>query len=173
VKIVFKSLPSRFYAAAISYEIAQKYLPTASGTDSALKTFVASNSPKRVFVVLLVDDDRECRDLLAEFLSLKGHSVQCAANGSDALQWPAQSQTRPGLILLDLMMPVLDGWGFLARRAGEPALAGVPVVILSGIDVRRKAKEAGAVAVLRKPVEPQNLPRIIEHFAEGICTPEG
>src|ERR1700741_175453 len=59
-------------------------------------------------VVLLVDDDRKSREALAEFLSLKGHVVQCAANGSEALRLIDDTQTHPELIFLDLMMPVLD-----------------------------------------------------------------
>jgi CheY-like chemotaxis protein len=120
-------------------------------------------------VVLLVDDDRKSREALAEFLSLKGHVVQCAANGSEALRLIDDTQTHPELIFLDLMMPVLDGWGFLAERAKNPLLADVPVVIMTGsCDVTQKAKEAGAVAVVRKPLEPQTLLGVIEHFVEGV-----
>jgi CheY-like chemotaxis protein len=120
-------------------------------------------------VILLVDDNRELCETLAEFLSLQGHAVQRAANGSEALQLVADTQTRPALILLDLMMPVLDGWGFLAERAKEPLLAEVPVVIMSGSrDVAQKAREFGAVAVMRKPVEPQTLLRIIDHFSGQV-----
>jgi two-component system chemotaxis response regulator CheY len=120
------------------------------------------------FVLLIVDDNRELRETLAEFLSLKGHAVECAANGREAVQLIADPETRPELILLDLLMPVLDGWGFLAERAREPLLADVPVVILSACEeVTEKAKEAGAVAVVRKPVEPQTLLRVIEHFGHA------
>jgi CheY-like chemotaxis protein len=63
-------------------------------------------------VILLVDDNCELCEALAELLSRQGYAVQCAANGSEALGLHADSQTRPALILLDLEMPVLDGWGF-------------------------------------------------------------
>jgi CheY-like chemotaxis protein len=120
-------------------------------------------------VVLLVDDDRKSREALAEFLSLKGHVVQCAANGSEALRLLDYTQNHPELIFLDLMMPVLDGWGFLAERAKNPLLAEVPVVIVTGCcDVTQKAKEAGAVAVVRKPLEPQTLLGVIEHLLKGV-----
>ena len=71
------------------------------------------------------------------------------------------------MIFLDLMMPVLDGWSFLAERAKNSLLAEIPVVIVSGTrgsDVAQKAKEAGAVAVMCKPVEPQSVLRVVEHF---------
>lgn len=118
-------------------------------------------------MVLVVDDNRElCEDFI-EFLSFRGYVVQCAANGSEALRLVATSQTQPGLILLDVEMPVLDGRGFLAERVKEPMLADVPVVVVSGYrDVAQRAKEAGAVAVVRKPVEPKTLLRVIEQFEE-------
>ena len=116
-------------------------------------------------MILLVDDNREFCETLAEFLTLQGQAVQCAENGSEALRLVADSHIRPAVILLDLEMPILDGWGFLAERGKDPLLAGVPVVIMSAFqDIAQRAKEAGAVAVLCKPVEPQTLLRLIEHF---------
>jgi CheY-like chemotaxis protein len=120
-------------------------------------------------VVLLVDDNRELREALTEFLSLQGHAVQCAANGCEALRLLAGSQTLPALILLDLQMPVLDGRGFLAERGKDPLLAGIPVVIMSGCsDVAQRAMEVGVVAFVRKPVEPQTLLRVVDYFEERI-----
>jgi CheY-like chemotaxis protein len=120
-------------------------------------------------VILLVDDDRESCEGLAEFLALRGHAVQCAANGSEALRLLIDTPTPPELILLDLKMPVLDGWGFLAERAKDPLLADTPVVIMSGCsDVTQKAKEAGAAAVVRKPADPRALVSLIEHFAVRV-----
>ena len=118
-------------------------------------------------MVLLVDDDRRSCAALAEFLSRRGHEVQCATNGNEALRLLADSQDPPAVIFLDLMMPVLDGWSFLAERAKNSLLAEIPVVIVSGArgsDVAQKAKEAGAVAVMCKPVEPQSVLRVVEHF---------
>jgi two-component system chemotaxis response regulator CheY len=118
-------------------------------------------------VILIVDDNRELCETLAEFLTLQGHAVQCAGNGSEALRLVADSRTRPAVILLDLEMPILDGWGFLAERGKDPLLADAPVVIMSAFhDVAQKAEEAGAVAVLLKPMDPQTLLRVIEHFAK-------
>jgi CheY-like chemotaxis protein len=122
-------------------------------------------------MVLVVDDNRELCEDFTEFLSFHGYVVQCAAFGSEALRLLAASQTHPGLILLDVEMPVLDGWGFLAERGKDPRLADVPVVIVSGYrDVAQRAKEAGAIAVMRKPVEPQPLLRLIEQFEGGVKT---
>lgn len=63
-------------------------------------------------MILLVDDNREFCETLAEFLTLQGQAVQCAENGSEALRLVADSHIRPAVILLDLEMPILDGWGF-------------------------------------------------------------
>jgi CheY-like chemotaxis protein len=118
-------------------------------------------------MVLLVDDDRSSCAALAEFLSRGGHDVQCATNGKEALRLLADSHDPPAVIFLDLMMPVLDGWSFLAERAKNPLLAEIPVVIISGCrDVTQKAKEAGAIAVMNKPIEPKAVLRIVEHFDE-------
>jgi CheY-like chemotaxis protein len=116
-------------------------------------------------VILLVDDDCDQCEALAELLALWGHSVQCAADGNRAFQLMADSPTLPSVILLDLQMPGLDGWGFLAERNKRQLVADVPVVIVSGsTDIELRAMEAGAVAVLRKPVQLQTLRRTIEHF---------
>ena len=65
-------------------------------------------------MVLIVDDDRLLREALSDFLDLKGPTVHCTANEREAIEWFKGRQTFPGLIFLDLVMPVLDGWGFLA-----------------------------------------------------------
>ena len=120
-------------------------------------------------MVLLVDDDRSLCQSLKEFLAHHGHSVQCAANGSEALELCKGFQAPPELILLDLIMPVLDGWGFLVERCKDPQLAQIPVVVISGssgIDCRAMA--AGASAVLSKPVAPQALLEVVEHFAAAV-----
>jgi CheY-like chemotaxis protein len=118
-------------------------------------------------MILVIDDDRELCEGLAEYLSLQGYAVQCATNGWEALRLLADSRTRPALILLDLVMPILDGWGFLAERGKDPLLRDVPVLILTGShDVTQRAKEGGAIAVMRKPVEPQSLLRAIEQVVE-------
>jgi CheY-like chemotaxis protein len=119
-----------------------------------------------ITVVLVVDDDGAFRESLKEFLARHGYSVQCAANGSEALQLYKGLQAAPELILLDLIMPVLDGWGFLIERCKDPQLAKVPVVVISGSSgMDRKAKAAGAAAVMSKPVAPEALLEVVEHFA--------
>jgi CheY-like chemotaxis protein len=106
--------------------------------------------------VLVVDDDADIRAMLAQILELEGYAVSTAADGADAL---AQLRAvRPALVLLDLMMPGMNGWEFRAAQAQDPAVAHIPVVILSGdgsADV--KSSTTGVVGFLRKPIDLETL----------------
>ncbi len=116
-------------------------------------------------MILLVDDDYESCDALTEFLSRRGYTVQYAPNGHDALQWLARCEVLPALILLDLVMPVLDGWGFLEKRRNDPRIAELPVVIMSSCrNEMQKAKDAGGLGFVVKPIEPRALLQIIQSF---------
>src|SRR5574340_1100683 len=84
--------------------------------------------------VLLVEDDAAIRDALRELLEAEGFVVQGAANGREALARLRAGGHRPRLILLDLMMPVMDGWEFRQAQRGDPALARIPVVVLTAAD---------------------------------------
>jgi CheY-like chemotaxis protein len=102
--------------------------------------------------ILIVDDARDIRLLLRVRLQKVGYTVADAANGQEALEHLAATTDRPCLILLDLMMPVMNGWEFRARQLADPALATIPVVVLSAAPPSDAATEAlHAVAVLKKP----------------------
>ena len=112
--------------------------------------------------VLIVDDDAGLRDMMAEFLTLEGFQTWAVANGREALDY-LHSSLAPRVILLDLMMPVMDGWEFLQRRQADPALAGVPVIVLSAFDHAR-SEEFDAAAVLKKPVEFDRLLALVRSY---------
>ena len=119
-------------------------------------------------MVLVIDDNEELCEVVGDYLSLKGHDVRCAANGDDGLRSLANVEPRPEVILLDLQMPVLDGWGFLLELHKRPGLCDIPVVVMSAFsDVADRAKKLGAVAVVRKPVEPQALLRLVDHYSKA------
>ncbi|BDG04041.1 response regulator [Anaeromyxobacter oryzae] len=80
--------------------------------------------------ILLVEDDLSIRETIAELLAEEGYAVTCAANGAEALDL-LSSDAAPSLILLDLMMPVMDGWAFRSAQRRDPRLASIPVLVLS------------------------------------------
>jgi len=108
--------------------------------------------------ILLVEDDAALRCALSELLRKRGYEVACATDGRDAL---AQLGTRPApsVILLDLAMPVMDGWAFRAEQRRDPRLAAIPTIVLSAslaADPRRIA-ELEPAAMLAKPFELERL----------------
>ncbi len=107
--------------------------------------------------VLVVDDDPDILDALSEILEAEGYEVQRARNGREALQ--RLEQGHPNLILLDLMMPVMDGWEF--ARSLDPR-ARPPIVVLSADrNVSIKASEIGALGWLAKPFELSELLSVV------------
>jgi CheY-like chemotaxis protein len=113
--------------------------------------------------ILLVDDDIDIREALTDTLEDHGFEVITAANGLDALQLLRRMKVFPSVILLDLMMPTMDGYGFLDAQRGDPKLARIPVAIITaghGVDrhrlgdspplVAKPIKIAQLVAVLRR-----------------------
>ena len=105
--------------------------------------------------VLIVEDDPDIRDLLSSVLLLEGYEVVTASDGAQGLD--QLRGARPSLVLLDLMMPAMDGWEFRRQQLLDPSLARVPTVILSG-DGRLEAKAASlGTSFLRKPVDLDTL----------------
>lgn len=109
--------------------------------------------------ILIVEDDADLREMMAQLLVLEGYRAEAVANGRDALEYLRQGD-RPDLILLDLMMPVMDGWEFRRRQREDPALAGVPVVVLSALDQTRAA-DLGGTAFLKKPLDFDRLLELV------------
>ena len=83
--------------------------------------------------VLVIEDERDIRDALAEALSYEGYDVAVAANGREALR-ALRGGPLPDVILLDLVMPEMSGWEFRQVQIHDPALAGIPVVVVSASD---------------------------------------
>ena len=104
--------------------------------------------------VLLIEDDPDVRTTLADILELEGFEVGWCEDGVTALDRLRQGE-RPDVILLDLMMPLMDGWQFRATQEADPALAGIPVVVLSaqGGLSPDQVQRLHAAAFLRKPIE--------------------
>src|SRR5262245_35120462 len=108
----------------------------------------SAGSGKRV---LIVEDDEDVRAALAAFLEGEGHSVTEAAHGADALT-RLQEPNEICLIVLDLWMPVMDGWQFRAAQKKDPALAAVPVVVITADpSAKQRARDFGEAGWMTKP----------------------
>lgn len=106
-------------------------------------------------LVLVVDDDADILNIVEEILSLEGYNVETAANGKEALDQVRRS--RPGLILLDMRMPVMDGWQFASRLRNQYDKR-IPVVVMSAAkDAGQRAREINAEDFLPKPFELDDL----------------
>jgi len=103
--------------------------------------------------ILVVEDDGDIRTALCSILAEEGYTVSSACDGSQALD-QLRSGERPALILLDLMMPVMDGADFRYAQLQDPSLAHIPVVVLTADGrFRDMARELGAAAAFAKPFE--------------------
>jgi CheY-like chemotaxis protein len=111
--------------------------------------------------VLLVEDNDDVREMMSLALELDGHTVCAAANGRDALKC-LKDGMRPCLILMDLMMPVMNGWELRAALQKEPAWRDIPVVVISAVnpDVAERLQNT---AYVPKPVD-------IDNLLEMVCT---
>jgi len=103
--------------------------------------------------VLVVEDDADIRDAMVGILESEGYQVSAASHGAEALA-QLQAGNRPCLILLDLMMPIMDGWEFRRRQQDDPALADVPVIVLTALDqAQARAADLDGVDFLKKPLD--------------------
>jgi CheY-like chemotaxis protein len=117
-----------------------------------------SHSSPDACPVLIVEDDADLRDMMAQMLTIEGFDTSAVANGREALDY-LQREARPHVILLDLMMPVMDGWEFRRRQKADPALAPVPVIVLSALDPARAAVDA--THFLKKPLDFDHLIELV------------
>ena len=114
----------------------------------------ASRCGSRHLAILLVEDDDDIREAMATFLEVEGYAVVEASDGEDALRKLRASSDRICLVLLDLFMPVKNGWEFRAEQLADPSIAGVPVIVVSADrSAQARAASLGALDYLVKPVD--------------------
>jgi len=114
--------------------------------------------------VLIVEDDEDLREMMAQLLTLEGFQTATVANGREALEYLHQA-SKPDVILLDLMMPVMDGWEFRRQQQADPAIAPVPVIVLSALDQGR-ASNLEATAFLKKPLDFDRLLMLVRAYCQ-------
>ena len=132
------------------------------------RTTVEFPPPGSVAKVLLVDDDFGILDGLSDFLESQGFSVVPASNGIDALN-QLRSGLRVGMIVLDVMMPMMDGWDFRAEQLADPSLRGIPVVVISASGFSRETlqRQLSACEVLPKPLDLDGFLRALNTVCGG------
>lgn len=117
--------------------------------------------------ILVVEDDHEIRSTLVELLQDEGYAVEEAGNGKKALE--AIRRLPPSAILLDLMMPVMDGWAFLSVCRSDPRCRDIPIVVMSATHNLhmhvKQLMEQGAHAVIAKPFDVQAVVGLVQRYA--------
>lgn len=114
--------------------------------------------------ILVVDDDRDLLMLVAFVLESEGYQVETSSDGQQGLD--AVSRSMPGLILLDMQMPVMDGWAF-AREYHSLHNSGAPIVVLTAADdAKRRAEEIGAVGWIGKPFDLDYLVATVGQYVQ-------
>lgn len=116
--------------------------------------------------ILVVDDDDDFREALSEVLIQAGYPVAGAENGEVALKRVADES--PGIVLLDLKMPVLDGWGVMERMRGDAKSTSIPILILSAYGFEWEAELLGAQGYIPKSV---GMDEILERVRKAAGPP--
>ena len=115
--------------------------------------------------VLVVDDDPNLVRLMSKFLKLEGFAPVPAANGEEALRY-LRGGGDASVILLDLRMPVMDGWAFRQEQRQDPVIANIPIVVLSGVETERM-HELDAAASFHKPVSFPEVVVVLRRLCEA------
>jgi CheY-like chemotaxis protein len=117
--------------------------------------------------VLVIDDDADIRELLRVALTADGYTVAGVPDGREALHY-LRSHAETCIILLDLLLPVMDGAQFRAVQARDRALAWIPLVVMSAaVDADRRAREIGARRLVRKPLHLDEVRQVLRTI--GCC----
>jgi len=129
--------------------------------NSISNTVRSGESQRRQITVMVVDDERDVRESVCEMLQARGYDVVCAEDGRVALE-RLHNGCLPDIILLDLMMPGMNGWQFREAQSGDPRFADIPVVVITAT---RHLREIKAEEVVHKPIRPEQLLRVVERWS--------
>lgn len=129
----------------------------------------AAEAGHRMNCVLVVDDDSTVRDLMRRFLSREGFDVVTAQSGPEGIA--VARELRPSVVTLDVIMPGMDGWSVLQAFKADPALASIPIIMVTIIDEKQRGFALGASGFLTKPIDRHQLSAILAHFRTAVATP--
>ncbi|HKT42524.1 MAG TPA: response regulator [Rhodanobacteraceae bacterium] len=133
--------------------------------DATVKPVTAPDAASQRARVLIIDDNAADRDVLARMLAREGYRAALASDGVGGLK--LARELLPELVLLDVMMPTVDGWAVLKQLKADPKLAAIQVVVISVIDDRQLGASLGAVDQLVKPVDRQVLAPLLHKYLDG------
>ena len=128
-----------------------------------------ARDPEEMPKILVVEDNDDVREMMAVTLELEGHRVSTAANGQEALE-QLRTGEKPSVILLDLMMPVMNGWEFRLELERDPALADLPVVVISAA-TGELVRNTRADAFIPKPIDMDQLLDVVGDLCDGKGRP--
>jgi len=132
------------------------------GTDIPARTFMEGGRRPDGDCVLVIDDDATARELLTDQLRAEGFSVVTASGGLEGLK--LAKEVHPSVITLDVIMPDLDGWSVLAALRQDSELSEIPVIMVTILDQQRRGVALGAAGYLTKPIDREQLHRLVERF---------
>jgi DNA-binding response OmpR family regulator len=115
--------------------------------------------------VLVIDDDPSARDLLRRSMSAEGYQVDCAVSGEDGLR--LARERHPAIIILDVLLPGIDGCAVLRALKADPDLANIPVVMQTIVDDKNQGFALGAIDYLTKPVDRERLAWILARYRQN------
>ena len=116
--------------------------------------------------ILIVEDSEDFRTMVGRLYEAEGYAVEVATDGADALKKLHARPDLPALILVDIMMPVMDGFGFCKEVSRDPTLANIPILVMSADSrVEEKAKATAAQGCIAKPVDLDTLIAVAEKYA--------
>jgi CheY-like chemotaxis protein len=115
--------------------------------------------------ILLIEDDRDICEIVAQVLEEEGYAIVTVPNGAEGLRRLRSTEARPFLIVLDLMLPVMDAWQFRSEQSGDAQIADIPVVIFSANPkIAQHAGSLGAAAMIRKPPNLDEFLDVVSRF---------
>jgi two-component system alkaline phosphatase synthesis response regulator PhoP len=122
--------------------------------------------------ILIIEDDEAINESLCEVLTARGYDVECARNGHDAITRSMRRAFRPDVIVLDLLMPVMDGITFMRLRVNEPLLERAPVIVVTAQPTMMMETALQPYAVVPKPVALASLLDIVSRACHGQPAPK-